>query len=438
LNTEVAVEAAAEMGDAKFVLPDLTEQAEVSERVSAVQWANYSVLFALCLAFLAGLSLNIMPCVWPVLPLIVMRIIEQSKQSKGRAVVMGLTFCFGILLFFAALAGANIILQVFYGTVLQWGDQFRSPGFVAGMALLLVVLALFCFGVFTIAVPSSIAGKAGSGKGYLGAVGMGFLAAILSTPCSFAILAAAFAWAQAQPLLLATAAIMVIGVGMAVPYAILTSMPGLLKRLPKSGRWMELFKQAIGFILLVIAVKLIGALPEMRRMGVLYFAVVLGFSVWMWGGLVNYYTKLLRKWLIRIAAVALAVTGGWVFLPEPAGELISWQKYDAGLIETALKTEKPVLIKFTADWCLSCQVVEKVVYSRKDIAKLIEEKGVLAIKADTTVKDYPATYALKNIYNEPGVPVSMLFVPGKAEPTRWRNMSFGDELKVILEELASE
>jgi thiol:disulfide interchange protein DsbD len=225
---------------------------------------------------------------------------------------------------------------------------------------------------------------------------------------------------------------------MALPYAILTSMPGLLKRLPKSGRWMELFKQAIGFILLVIAVKLIGALPEVRRMGVLYFAVVLGFCVWMWGGLVNYNTKLLRKWLIRITAVALAVTAGWVFLPEPAGELISWQEYDAGLIETALKAEKPVLIKFTADWCLSCQVVEKIVYSRKDIAKLIEEKGILAIKADTTVKDYPATQALKNIYNEPGVPVSMLFLPGKAEPIRWRNLSFGDELKAILEKLASE
>ena len=118
------------------------------------------------------------------------------------------------------------------------------------------------------------------------------------------------AWAQAQPLLPATVAIMVIGVGMAVPYAILTSMPGLLKRLPRAGRWMEIFKQAIGFVLLVIAVKLIGALPEARRMGVLYFAVVLGFCVWMWGGWVSYNTKLLRKWLIRIIAMVLAVVAG--------------------------------------------------------------------------------------------------------------------------------
>jgi thiol:disulfide interchange protein len=137
----------------------------------------YSAWFALGLAILAGLSLNIMPCVWPVLPLIVMRLVEQAK----------LAFCLGILLFFACLAGANIILQLVYGTVLQWGDQFRNPAFVAGMALLLVVLALFMFGLFTFAVPSSIATTSGSGKGYPGAIGMGLLAAVLSTPCSFGI-----------------------------------------------------------------------------------------------------------------------------------------------------------------------------------------------------------------------------------------------------------
>jgi len=437
LTAAIVVASDAAMGEPKFVLPEVTKAVPTGTPPAAGQWASYSTWFALGLAFLAGLSLNIMPCVWPVLPLIVMRIIEQAKQSKGKSIAMGLAFCFGILLFFASLAAANIILQVFYGTVLQWGDQFRNPAFVAGMALLLVVLALFMFGVFTITVPSSIASKSGSGKGYTGAVGMGFLAAILSTPCSFAILAAAFAWAQAQPLLLATLAIIVIGVGMAVPYAILTSMPALLKRTPKPGRWMELFKQAIGFILLVIAVKLIAALPQQRRMGVLYFAIILGFSVWMWGSWVSFDTKLLRKWVIRIIAIVLAVAAGWVFLPEPAGELISWQKYDADLIDAARTADEPVLIKFTADWCLSCQAVEKIVFSREDIAKLIEEKGVLAVKADTTTKDMSATLALKDIYNEPGVPVSMLFMPGKDEPVRWRGMSFADELKGFLEKLPS-
>ena len=437
LSANIKISGDAAMTNAKFTLPEGTIQTKTDGVAPVLKGTNYSVWFALGLAILAGLSLNIMPCVWPVLPLIVMRIVEQAKQDKGKSTAMGLAFCLGILLFFACLAGTNIVLQLFYGTVLQWGDQFRNPAILVGMALLLVVLALFMFDVFTITVPSSVANKTGSGKGYPGAIGMGFLAAILSTPCSFAILAAAFAWAQGQPLPLATLAIMAIGVGMAVPYAILTSMPGLLNRLPKAGRWMELFKQAVGFILLMISMWLIAALPQVRRMDVLYFAVVLSFCIWMWGGWVSYNTKPFRKWLVRIIAVALAVAAGWTFLPAPANN-IDWQHYDADLIETAKTEGKPVLVKFTADWCLSCLTVEKVIYSRKDIAKLIKEKGVLAIKADTTTRDMPATLALKNIYNEPGVPVSMLFMPGEKEPLRWRGKSFADELKTLLESLPSQ
>jgi len=438
LSTKVKIDDTAVMNNPAFVLPDLTKAAISTEPAMTDRQTDYSALGALILALLAGLSLNIMPCVWPVLPIIVMRLIEQAKQSKGKSVAMGLTFCLGILLFFACLAAANIILQLFYGTVLQWGDQFRNPVFVMSMALLLIVLALFMFGVFTIVLPSSVAGKSGSGKGYAGAVGMGFLAAILSTPCSFAILAAAFAWAQAQPLPLGTIAIMFIGIGMALPYAILTSMPALLKSIPRPGKWMELFKQAIGFVLLIIAVKLIAALPQVRRMDVLYFAVVLSFCVWMWSSWIGYNTKPVRKWLIRMIVVILVIFAGRMFLPAPPAELIDWQKYDSASIQTTLTNGRPVLIKFTADWCLSCQAVEKLVYSREDVAKLLEQKNVLTIKADTTVKDFPATLALKNIYNEPGVPVTILLTPGKKEPVRWRNMSFADELKTQLDQMTGQ
>jgi len=437
INTSVKIAGDANGQQPKFTLPEVGARPKVTSGFAG-QWASYSVWAALVLAFVAGLSLNIMPCVWPVLPIIVMRLVEQAKRGKAASFAMGLAFCAGVLLFFACLAGANIILQVFYGEVLQWGDQFRNPGFVAAMAMFLVVLALFMFGVFTVSVPSSIAAKSGSGKGLGGAVGMGFLAAILSTPCSFGILAAAFAWAQAQPLGLATLAIMIIGVGMAAPYAVLTGVPSLLKKTPKPGRWMELFKQTIGFVLLVIAVKLIAALPGERRMGVLYFALVLSFSVWMWGSWVGYETTVLRRWFVRAIAVALAVAAGFAFLPGPKPSLVDWQKYDATAIDSALAANKPVLIKFTADWCLSCQVVEKTVYSRRDIAGLIKQKGIVAVKADTTLKDYPATIALKELYNEPGVPVSILIVPGKSEPRRWRGLAFGDELKTALGKLPAK
>lgn len=431
LSLEVKI-ADSPMGDAKFGLPEAAGQGK-SVLPGGVK--NYSLWFALGLALLAGLSLNVMPCVWPVLPIIVLRLVEQAKQDKEKSIVLGFAFCLGILLFFAALAGANIILQVFYGQVLQWGDQLRDTTFVTVLAMVLIVLALFMFDVFSFVLPSSISGKTGSG--YAGTMGMGFLAAVLSTPCSFGILAAAFAWAQAQPLLPATAAIMVIGVGMAVPYLILVSIPGLLNNLPKPGEWMDIFKKMVGFILLGFAVWMITVLPQQRRTNLLFYSVILSFCVWMWGGWVNFNSKTANKIIVRVVAVLLAVSSGFWLLSAPKS-LIDWYGYDAALIEKSLADNKPVLIKFTADWCLSCKAVEKLVYERKDIADLIKRKNVLVIKADTTAKDYPATKALKDIYNEPGVPVTILFLPGQKEPVRWRGKAFGDELKTLLEKLPSK
>ncbi|MGD8499342.1 MAG: thioredoxin family protein [Phycisphaerales bacterium] len=400
--------------------------------IAAAKAPGYSTWFALALAFVAGLALNIMPCVWPVLPIIIMRIVDQAKAGRRQAVTMGLAFCIGILLFFACLAGANIILQSFYDQTLSWGDHLRNPVIVTALALIMIVMALFMFGVFTFAVPSSIAGKSGSGKGYAGSVGMGFLAAILSTPCSFGILTVAFVWAQGQPLPLGTLAIMVIGLGMAAPYAILTTMPGWLERLPRAGRWTELFKQALGFVLLIIAVKLIKAVPDVSKINLLYFAVALSFCIWMWGTWVTYGTKLSRKLLVRAIAALLVISAFWFFFKP---ELVDWQDYNAALIESAKSEQTPVLVKFTAGWCTNCEVVDKFVYQRKDIAKLIDKKGVLAIKADTTEANQPATLDLRNTYNEPGVPVTILFLPGKYEPIRLRELFFDDELRELLEEL---
>jgi thiol:disulfide interchange protein len=225
LDTKIRISGDKLTLEAKEILPETAKEDAAGRKADAagqiLERKDYSVWFALGLAFLAGLALNVMPCVWPVLPIIVMRIIAQARESKGRSIALGIAFCFGILLFFACLAGANIILQLVYGTVLQWGDQFRNPAFVGGMAILLVVMALFMFGVFTIVLPASVTGKERGGKGLTGSMGMGFLAAILSTPCSFGILVTAFGWAQMQRLAVGTLSILVIGLGMAAPYVVL-------------------------------------------------------------------------------------------------------------------------------------------------------------------------------------------------------------------------
>ena len=396
-----------------------------------------ATVVALALALLAGLILNLMPCVWPVIPIIVMRLVEQAKQSRAQSVALGLAFCGGIMLFFVALALANIILQVGFGTVFQWGDHFRNPAILIAMVLLLVVLAMFMFGTFTIGIPSSVAGKSSGANGIAGSIGMGFLAAILATPCSFAVLTAAFAWAQTQPLLLGTVAILLIGAGMACPYVILTSMPRLLAWIPKPGKWMEMIKQALGFILLIIAVKMLAALPQARAVAVLYCAVVFAVAVWMWGTWVSFSTPARRKRIVRAVAVVIAVLSALLLLGEKK-ELIDWQQYDAQRVAQARLAGQPVLLEFMAEWCLSCKTVEKTVYSRNDIADLIEQKGVLAVRADTTLRDYPATIDLRDVYREPGVPVTILLLPDNPEPVRLPGVLIRKDLTKELTKLANK
>ncbi|MFA6186676.1 MAG: cytochrome c biogenesis protein CcdA [Phycisphaerae bacterium] len=385
----------------------------IVEEVNPVLWTSAAI--ALPLAIVAGLLLNIMPCVWPILPIIVMRLISQAKQSKAKSIAHGFAFALGIILFFVALAAVNIILKLSFDIVFQWGDQFRNSAFVIAMAMLMVVLALYMFGLFSIGLPVSVSGQSNGRGGLAGSVATGFLAAVLSTPCSFAILTFVLAWAQTQPIPLATITILLIGVGMAAPYVILTAMPALLAKIPKPGRWMELFKHITGFILLGIGVKLLEAVPAGKIINVLYYAIILAVCVWMWGVWVQYNTPKAKKLAIRLAAIVLAVVFGFIFLSEPRKGLINWQEYDAQVISAAQKNNQPVLIDFTADWCMSCKILDKTVYSNAKIAELIKRKNVLAIKADTTEFDYPAARALKEIYKEPAVPVTILLLPNQAD-----------------------
>jgi len=291
------------------------------------------------------------------------------------------------------------------------------------------------FGLFSIGIPASVGGK---GQGFAGSVVTGFLAAVLSTPCSFAILTFVLAWAQTQPIPLATITILLIGVGMAAPYVILTALPKLLSRIPKPGRWMELFKHATGFILLGIGVKLLEAVPAGKTIGILYYSVVLALCVWMWGVWVQYDTPKAKKWIIRLTVIVLAVVFGFVLLSEAKKGLVNWRDYDAQLIASAQKNNQPVLIKFTADWCLSCKVLDKTVYSNAIIAELIKRKGVLAIKADTTDFAYPASAALRDVYKEPAVPVTILLLPNKAEPVHLPGNLIKGKLVKNLETLKNE
>lgn len=421
--------------DAKFQLPPpLSADAKVKSSEAFKITFDAITLSKLGLALLVGLLFNVMPCVWPMIPLIIAKLLKQSQESKARSLGLGFSFCIGIIAFFAVLAILNIVLKVGFGTVFQWGDYFRYPWFIKAMSLLLILMGLFMFGVFSIGIPSSVTSKAGSGQGFGGAFGMGFLAALLSTPCSFGVLAGVVAWAQTQSLLISTLVFLLMGIGMALPYVILISMPAMLKKIPKPGDWMERVKQAMGFVLLIIAVKLLESLSNDALIGTLYFAVVLSIAAWMWGSWVTYSTPKSKKYLIRLIAIVLTIAAGFYFLTSKQS-LVDWQAYDSAAIEKAKEAGQPVLIKFDAKWCYTCKVVDITVFQKSQIADLLKQKNVLTIKGDTTDYTLPASVDLGNVYNEPGVPVTVIWLPGEKEPIKLRGVISKKDVMEVLERI---
>jgi thiol:disulfide interchange protein DsbD len=198
---------------------------------------------------------------------------------------------------------------------------------------------------------------------------------------------------------------------MAAPHAVLAAFPRLLDALPRPGRWMELLKQSMGFILLLVALWLFSTLATQgypfRVMG---FAVVLAFSLWVWGSWPRHSTPPTAKWAIRLPALALAVAAGLWLLPKPAAGATALEPFDRQRMDQALAAGRPVLVKFTASWCLSCRIVDHYVYDRPEVARRLAGSGVLAMVADVTTSDTPGN-ALLYEQLEGAPPLTVIFRP---------------------------
>ncbi len=399
----------------------------------------YGTPIYLLLALVAGVSINIMPCVLPVLPLVLLRLVDQSRRAGGRRLASGLAFAAGIIGFFAAFALASAVIHLTTGAVLDLNSLFRYPPAVIALFLAIVLFGLVMLDVVPLTLPSAVTNRQSVGSGMAGTVGMGFFAGVLSTPCSGALLGFVLVWAQTQPLLVSSLAIVLMGIGMALPYVILVSVPSLIDRLPRPGYWMEVFKKSTGFLLFFLAVKLtLAALPKEQLLNVLTYGIVFSFCAWTWGKWVDLSTPLAKKLTIRALAAVLALGTGLWLLPMPgrsAQAAVDWQPYDTKLIQQAVAQKRPVLLDFTADWCTNCKIVDKRIYHDPDIAQLIQEKDVLAVKADTTLMDYPATADFKTIYGEAGnVPVNIVLLPDGSYQ-KLRGIFDKDQLTQILNRL---
>ncbi|MCY2926706.1 MAG: protein-disulfide reductase DsbD family protein [Planctomycetota bacterium] len=393
-------------------LPALRAPAQRPDAADLGTWAG------LALAVLAGLILNVMPCVLPVIPLRVLSLVQMAGQGRRRLVMTGLAFAGGIVLFFAGIAAINVAVHLAWQESFSISGLFEFPAARLAMAMVVVALAANWFGLFTVTVPGRLAalGSRSTRRGGPAAsVGMGLMMALLATPCSFAVLAQAFAWAQVVSLPLGTAAIVLVGVGMAAPHAALVAFPGLLKKLPRPGEWMERFRQSMGFLLLPVAVWLIFAGSEAAGpLWAIDYAIVLTACLWIAGRWVRYDAPLACKVLVRGGAAVVAVAAGVWMLSPAAPPAVAFEPFDAVRIDQAVRDGRTVLVKFTADTCTSCRWIDWTVYDRPDVAGHLKARQVVAFKADTTNRSSPAWRMLKEKYAS-AVPLTVVLGAGGTE-----------------------
>jgi len=361
--------------------------------------------------------------VLPVIPLKVLGLVQHARESRRRFVTFALAFMGGMMLFFLVIAAVNIAIRLATHQAFNWGQHFQSHVLLIAATLVVVMVAANLFGLFTVIVPwlGGVGGSSGAlvQPGHLSAVGNGALTAFLSTPCSFGILTLAFGWAQLQPLWLGTLAILFIGLGMAAPYGILTAFPSLLGGLPRPGRWMELFKQSMGFVMLLVAVWLIGVLAEQTYpLWVAGYCVVFALGLWMWGTWVRYDDSPGRKVVLRGLAAAVVLAPAYWMLRPPRPLAVNFAQFDSARIAAARREGRTVLVDFTARWCLTCTTVEALVYDDAEVARRLNKGDILVVRGDITTADMPANEMLYEELKEPGVPVSVIFPPGGRPPIR--------------------
>ena len=373
-----------------------------------------SYLLAFSVALVVGILFNLMPCVLPVVPLKAIGFYEISQHNRVRCVALGSVFSLGIVAVFAALAIPVVVLRTF-----SWGEQFSNPWFLGGMILLLVTMALGMFGAFNVILPQGVYRITPRHDTYTGNFLFGILAAVLSTPCTAPMFLGLLIWATRQPWALGVALVMAVGVGMALPYLILSIFPELARRFPRTGPWSEMIKQLMGFLLLGVAFYF--ARP--------FLAAVLSRTAFWWGlfaivaaaalFLVVRAFQFSPRLLPRLAALVVALV-----LAGPALGLtlalthhpIDWREYSPEAVEAARQTGRPVLLEFTADWCANCQVLEATVLHSKSVVAAIRRHNVVPFRVDVTRRDAPGWKRLTELNPVGAIPLTVVYLPGQEKP----------------------
>jgi thiol:disulfide interchange protein len=381
----------------------------------------------LLFAFIGGFILNFMPCVFPVIALKILGFVQQSKEAPRRVFKLGLIYGLGVLVSFLTLAGIVIAVQQAGGAA-SWGMQLQNPYFSLALTLLIVLVALNLFGVFEINLGGRAMGAAGeltARHGPGGAFFNGVLATVLATPCTAPFLAPALGFAFAQPPALIAVFFATVALGLAAPYIVLSWRPAWLRFLPRPGPWMEKFKILLGFPMLAVAIWLFSFTA--RRFGpdgplwVGLFLLIVALAAWIWGEFVQRG----RQWRGLAMAVSLIlVVAGYTYgmetrlnwrAPVGSAPAIAWQKWSPEAVEQARQQGRPVLVDFTADWCLTCQFNKRSSIEIPAVRTKLNEINALALVGDNTDSD-PNIVAELRKFDRAGVPLVLVYPRDSQKP----------------------
>jgi thiol:disulfide interchange protein/DsbC/DsbD-like thiol-disulfide interchange protein len=390
--------------------------------------AGLSLVVAIGLALAGGLILNLMPCVLPVLSVKAIALVSHVQTSSATMRRHGLAYTAGVLASFAALAGTLVALRA-GGAEVGWGFQLQSPVVVGALAYLLFALGLSLSGLLVLGARLTGVGHGLAARpGYRGSFFTGALAAVAATPCTAPFMGVAVGYALTQPPVTALLVFETLGLGLALPFLALSLIPAWRRLLPRPGPWMERLKQALAFPLYASVAWLVWVVS--RQAGpdgvalVLIGLLLIGFAAW-----IHHATRAgtSMRWRRAATVLALACVAGALGLgplvarspsPAPAAAAptgAAWEPFTAERLAALRAKGTPVFVNFTAAWCITCLVNERVALSSPAVTEAFARRGVVYLRADWTSKS-PEIAALLESFGRSGVPLYVLYRGGGAPP----------------------
>ncbi len=392
--------------------------------IPSTKSSGLTALPAIGLAFLGGIILNLMPCVFPVLFLKGLALVQSSGEERKQMRAHGFVYTFGILVSFWVIVALLLTLRA-GGSRIGWGFQLQSPAFIAVLASFLFFFALSLAGQFDLGLSlTSAGGSLAKKEGYTGSFFTGVLATIVATPCTAPLMGAAIGFALAQSPLVTFAVFTALALGLALPYLLLTLEPSWTRILPRPGAWMETLKHLTAVPLFATVVWLawvygrlhVGAESDHIAYLLLCF-LVLAVAGWVLNRWPAKLVPSIVAALLVIAGLAIPLWQARHFVPSTGASAantatsepnLTWQPFTPAALASAKASGQPVFIDFTAAWCLSCQVNEKLILHTPEVEHQLAAHHFTLLRADWTNEDPAITAELASV-NRSGVPTYLIY-----------------------------